>query len=129
MVMEIKCEKCGADLLNLENNPNGVKKKIKERYIGETDDKIYRITKETTEFLTSYEDIEKYKKFMEQHPPESTITIIYSENGIEKIVNDFNALPKKLKKLNFMGADVEITATCNKCGATYSEYDETDREW
>ena len=129
MLMEIKCKNCGADLLNLENNPNGVKKKKNERYIGEADDKIYQITRETTEFLTSYEDIEKYKKFMEQHPPKTTITIIYNEKGIEKSINDFNLLQKKPKKLDFMGADIEITATCNKCGATYSGNDHTDREW
>jgi len=127
MIMKIKCGKCGADLLDLKNNPNGVKRKIKEKYIGETYDKIYKITREITEYLTNYDDIEKYKKFMEEHPPESTITIAYKENGIEKIVNDFYALPK-LRKLSFMGADIKITATCNKCGTKYSNEEEISEE-
>ena len=124
MIMNVECKKCGADLLNLENNPSGVKREINETYIGETDDIIIKIIRETTEYLTSYEDVEKYKKFMEQHPPKTTITIAYKENGIEKIVN---ALPK-LRKLTFMGAYVEITATCNKCGTKYSNEEEISKE-
>jgi rubrerythrin len=127
MIMNVECKKCGADLLNLENNPSGVKREINETYMGETDDIIIKIIRETTEYLTSYEDIEKYKKFMEQHPPKTTITITYKENGIEKSVNDFNALPK-LKKLFLLGVKVKLTATCNKCGTIYSDEKEITEE-